>query len=250
MTGPEFTAVKPVRAYETIVEQIERAIRDGSMKPGDRLPSERDLMVTFACSRATVREALRVLESAGLVRSRPGDPRGPEILQASPTVLHKTMERLLHAGSVDLTELLQFRIMLEGAACALAASHRTDDDLAAMDAAIDRMEAAIAAGATDFSTADVEFHQTVWRASGNRLLEVCGSAAREAVLGMMQQSLGAADDRGRRMREWLDHDREVRDAIARRNGTRAGALTRMSLIEYYAPYVDDADRASLELLAF
>lgn len=82
--GLQFQPVQPVRAYQRIVEQIEEALSRGDLVPGQRLPSERELVTQFAVSRSTVREALRVLESNGMVRSRPGDPNGPEILPFSP----------------------------------------------------------------------------------------------------------------------------------------------------------------------
>ena len=83
--GPRFQPVQPVRAYQRIVEQVEDALVRGELAPGQRLPSERELVTQFAVSRSTVREALRVLESNGVVRSRPGDPNGPEILPFSST---------------------------------------------------------------------------------------------------------------------------------------------------------------------
>ncbi|MGO4599699.1 FadR/GntR family transcriptional regulator [Terrabacter sp. 2RAF25] len=87
-TARGFEPVRSVRLYERIVEQVEEAIARGELRPGERLPSERELVVQFGTSRATVREALRVLESNGVVRSRPGDPNGPEAARASLHSLH------------------------------------------------------------------------------------------------------------------------------------------------------------------
>ncbi len=86
-----FMPVQKVSAYEGIVEQIEAAIDSGELKPGDRLPGERRLMEDFSVSRATVREALRVLQATGLVESRPGDPRGPVIAAFTPRLLEKSL---------------------------------------------------------------------------------------------------------------------------------------------------------------
>ena len=83
----QFEPVAPVHAYERIVAQIEEAVYSGRLKPGERLPGERELMTQFGVGRSTVREALRVLQAAELIRSRPGDPRGPEVLAASPGAL-------------------------------------------------------------------------------------------------------------------------------------------------------------------
>ncbi len=98
-----FETVRPVRLYERIVEQVEEAIASGELRPGQRLPSERELVVQFGTSRATVREALRVLESNGVVRSRPGDPNGPEILPFTTGGLTKQMRRLARADGLTLS---------------------------------------------------------------------------------------------------------------------------------------------------
>src|SRR3954466_7019859 len=109
-----FRHVEPVRLYQRIVQQIEDAITRGELKPGQRLPSERELVTQFAASRPTVREALRVLESNGIVRSRPGDPNGPEILPFSSTALRKQMVRLARVDELTLAELIAFRMIMDG----------------------------------------------------------------------------------------------------------------------------------------
>ena len=79
-TALRFEKVRSARAHERIVEQLENRILSGKLTPGERLPSERALMTTFQVSRPTVREALRVAESMGLISIRHGDPGGPKVL--------------------------------------------------------------------------------------------------------------------------------------------------------------------------
>ncbi len=237
-----FTAVVPVRAYETIVDQIEEAIASGEMVPGDHLPGERDLMVSFGVSRATVREALRVLETTGLIRSRPGDPRGAEVLQVSPATLHKTMSRLVRVGSMDLSELVEFRIMLEETACALAARHRSADQLAEMKHAVDAMAAAIGSSPTAFGEADVAFHVTVWAASRNRLIQTCGLAVREALIDLVRERILQSEDANAQMQLSLAHDREIYRAIERGAGQEAATLSREFVLEYYGEVLERRDR--------
>ncbi|MGA9925356.1 MAG: GntR family transcriptional regulator, partial [Isosphaeraceae bacterium] len=78
--SPIFEPIKPTRAHEAVLAQLQRKILKGELAPGDRLPSEREMMETFGVSRPTVREALRVAESLGLVAVRHGDPGGPQVL--------------------------------------------------------------------------------------------------------------------------------------------------------------------------
>jgi len=240
-----FTPVKTVKAYERVVEQIESAISKRELKPGDRLPSERELMLTFEVSRSTIREALRVLESIGLVRSRPGDPRGPEVLQASPAILTKTVNRLVRLDTIALSELVEFRIMLEGAACSLAAQHRTDEQLQTIRAAVEAMQAEVVNGPIAFSRADVAFHVSIWAASHNQLIQICGEATRGALIDMVTDELDRSPDSQARMELSLAHDREIFAAISAGDGATAGRLARSFVIEYYGGLMPPNTRAAL-----
>lgn len=243
-----FQPVRAVRAYEAIVEQIEDALDSGVLAPGSRLPSERDLMTQFAVSRSTVREALRVLESSGLIRSRPGDPRGAEVLPFSAGSLRKSMLRLAKVREVSLGQLIQFRMILDGAANYLAARQATPVQVDAMEAAVARMRDAIAEGHPAFSEADFAFHQTVAEASGNMLILVCAEVTRDVVLRLIEDKLERADDRVALMGESLRQHTEVVEAIRRQDGAAAARLARVALYDYYAGYVPESDRQMLAAL--
>ncbi|WP_174255965.1 FadR/GntR family transcriptional regulator [Phytoactinopolyspora mesophila] len=243
-----FERVRPVRAYERVVEQIEEHVLRGQLKPGDRLPSERTLMEQFGVSRSTIREALRVLESNGLVRSRHGDPGGPEILPFSPTTLHKSVTRLVRTDQVGLGELVQFRMLLDGSANLLAAKLATDAEIAEMDIALARMESTIGDGYVQFSQADLEFHDAVARASRSTLIQVCSDVVRGVVLSLITQKIADSPDQQALMRKSLSHHAEVLEAVRDRDGERAARLARQALYAYYAEYVSDAEQPLLEAL--
>jgi GntR family transcriptional regulator, transcriptional repressor for pyruvate dehydrogenase complex len=240
-----FSPVSPVRAYERVVEQVEDAVLSGRLKPGSRLPSERDLMTQFGVSRSTVREALRVLQSNGMIQSRAGDPRGPEVLPASPLTLQKSMSRLARADQISLTELLQFRMLLEGSAYQLAARLRTDEQLAEMDAALAGMDAAVDVGYTEFSTADVAFHDAVARATHNSLIVICSNVVRGVVVDLITDRLAHAADRRSLMRTYLRHHTDVLRAIRDSDGPKASRLSRHALHDSYAEYLPEQDRQLL-----
>jgi DNA-binding FadR family transcriptional regulator len=244
----EFEPVSPVRAYQRVVEQIEEAVFSGRIKPGDRLPSERELMVQFDVGRSTVREALRVLQAAEMIRSRPGDPRGPEVLAASPAALHRSMHRLARADHIGLSELLQFRMVLDGSAHLLAAQLRTEDHLAELDAALEAMRAGVSAGFAEFSHADVAFHEAIARATGNPLLVISGEVVRGVVLELIEDKLAHADDRTALMRNWLTHHEEVLGAIRDSDGARASRLAKQALYDNYAEHVPEEQRRLLQPL--
>jgi GntR family transcriptional regulator, transcriptional repressor for pyruvate dehydrogenase complex len=248
MGGPRFEPVRTVRAYERIVEQIEEAVESGSLQPGERLPSERELMAQFAVSRSTVREALRVLQARGLVRSRPGDPHGAEVLPFSPAALHKSMTTLARVDELSLGELVQFRMVLDASANLLAARLRTEEELAEMGAAIERMRAAIEVSYDEFSAADVAFHDAVARASRNKLIQICTDVVRSIALDLIAEKIAAAPDQRALMRQTIRHHEEVLAAIRAGDGLPAARLSRQSMYEYYVDYVPEEERPALRTL--
>ncbi len=243
-----FRPVQPVRAYERIVEQVEEAVYSGALPPGARLPSERDMMVAFSVSRSTVREALRVLDSGGVVRSRPGDPRGPEVLPVSDGGLRKQLTRLIRGDEIGLGDLLAFRMVLEGSANFLAAAMRTDGELGRMDDAMAVMRSAVDEGYEAFSAADVAFHDAVAEVSHNALLRVCSEVVRGIVLNLIAGKIESSPDRRALMSESLAHHGEVLDAVRRGDGRGAAHLARANLFDYYADYCTPDERSLLRTL--
>ncbi|GAA1905152.1 FadR/GntR family transcriptional regulator [Lapillicoccus jejuensis] len=252
-TPPAFSPVRSVRLYERIVEQIEQAIDEGRLRPGERLPSERELVTQLGASRATVREALRVLQSAGVLESRPGDPLGPRVVTPGPAHLRKQLSRLAGAGAMSLAEVLAARMVLDGAACRLAARLRTAEQLAAIEDAVADMERRVEQGHAAFSEADVRFHDAVAAASGNLLVQVGTAAVREVVLRLVRERIdeagGHSPTRARAlMRRSLAHHREVLDAIRAGDGERAARDATRSLYAYYGGHLDAAGRRSVRAL--
>jgi len=244
----QFRPVQPVRAYERIVEQVEDAMARGELKPGQRLPSERELVTQFAVSRSTVREALRVLASNGVVRSRPGDPRGPEVLAFSTNGLAKQMTRLTRSDQLSLAELLAFRMILDGSANLLAAQLRSPEQLLEMESTISDMRGAIDVGYEAFSEADMAFHDSVARASRNALIQVCVEVVRGVVLSLVSDKIKGSRNGKDLMRRSLRHHEEVLVAVRAGDGHAAARLARQNLYDYYAGYVPKAERAPLTTL--
>jgi len=164
-----FERIANQRIYQQIVDQISRMIRDGSLKPGDRLPPERQLAEEFGVSRAAVREALSALGLMGLVEVRQGE--GTFVRSVSeeglvaPMALFLAMERDQAIG----LELLEVRSALEGEAAYLAAQRREPEDLLEMEAAYDLMKKERPIG-NEASDADWRFHHAVASAANNGLL--------------------------------------------------------------------------------
>lgn len=244
-----FEPVRPVRAYELIVQQIEAAIFDGTLTPGMRLPSERELMAQFSVSRSTVREALRVLQSEGKVQSRPGDPHGPVVLPFSTAALHKSMSSLVRAKTVGLADLLQFRMMTEGCANQLAAIFRTDRQLEAMGGALHTMEQSVDNADASFAFADMAFHDLLAEAAGNSILQVANDVVRVAVLQLIERKITQSVDRRAQKLDSCRRHGLVLAAVRAQDPAAASTLARKHIFEYYSPYLADSEMTRLSVLA-
>ena len=169
------------KIYEQIAEQLLGQIGARRLKPGDSLPPERELTESFGVGRSSIREALRMLESQGVITSVSGgafvvsDPARP--LNSSLRLVFSLDER------TSLNDLFELRRILECEAAALAAERRSNVHLDEMDAAVAEMDASLgdADGAGRFIDADLRFHLAVAEATANRLVLHSMQAVRDLV---------------------------------------------------------------------
>jgi DNA-binding FadR family transcriptional regulator len=129
-----FTAARPKRTFEEIITQIQGRIQDGTIKKGDRLPSERDLAVQFEVSRNTVREALRTLEISGYIVLKRGAGGGAFVMDTEPQVLNDHLTGALRLTDFSVSDLTQAMRSMTVMLLTTAAPLITDADLAALEA--------------------------------------------------------------------------------------------------------------------
>ena len=157
-----------VRQRETLTSQLVKVltqrIHEGALKPGDRLPTEQELIEEFEVSRTVVREAITSLKAAGLVASQQGV--GAFVLKGDATPSFRIDGTSLNLIK-DVIAVLELRIAIESDAAALAAQRRSEAQVEAMRDALDRMAAAIDAS-EDAVAPDLDFHRTIAEATGNR----------------------------------------------------------------------------------
>lgn len=246
----DFTPVRRVNAYEQIVEQIEQGVASGRLRVGDRLPGERRLMETFSVSRATVREAMRVLHATGVVDSRPGDPRGSVVLPFSPDVLESPLSRMARQEGTSRVELLQFRLLLEGQAALLAATRRREEELIDIDAGARGIEDLAQAGEnidpTEFGLRLRAFHDAVHRAAGNRLIEACGAAVDGALTDIAARRLADDPDPVRRVRRSAADATALADRIRAGDAPGAQRAATANIYRYYREALTADERVALQ----
>jgi len=170
--------VKKIRLYETITNQLQKLMQQGELKPGDKLPSERELAEQMHVSRPSIREALRTLEMMGYLESKVGVNGGTFIKQLTIHTIISPFSTLLLQNENFIMELLEVRLVLEIEVSRMAAIRRTKEDLNKLKSAIHSMQDEIDQGESGFS-GDNSFHEALAKATHNHVLEqfvaMCGN---------------------------------------------------------------------------
>ena len=210
----DLAPIKSTRIYEEIVRQVKAMIAEGRLKGGDRLPPERDLAEKFVVSRTSVREALRALESLGLVEIRPGE--GTFVRQMSIESLVEPLALLMLSQREAIGELFEARRLLEPSLAALAAERATPEEMQEMERILEEQAKEIAAGRTGLAQ-DAQFHAAIGAAAHNRAITRIAHAIMDLLTQSREESLNTP---GRPTRSHEDH-RRVLAAIGRRDAEGA-----------------------------
>jgi GntR family transcriptional regulator, transcriptional repressor for pyruvate dehydrogenase complex len=159
--------VNKVSISEEIVQQIIELISSGHLKPGQRLPSERDLCKNFGASRSSLREALRCLSIVGVLNARVGE--GTTVAANGEKFLERIVGWRMLTEKNDIENLMEVRIGLEGAAAASVARDGTEADIAEIEEILAKMKGSLN-DQKRFAGFDLDFHTALAKASGNPML--------------------------------------------------------------------------------
>jgi GntR family transcriptional repressor for pyruvate dehydrogenase complex len=217
----DLKAIKKIRVYEDIVAQVKDLIAEGKLRPGDQLPPERELSDTFQVSRASVREAIRALESLGFIETRQGE--GTYIASSVETLLASLPSALFQRRDF-LLQVFEARKILEPAIAGLAAERAAVEEVAQLEAILMEQARQITEGETGVE-ADTRFHSALAEAAKNGVLLKLNDAIVDSLRETRERSLQA---RGRPARSLAGH-REILQAIRSGNPTRAKEAMRNHL---------------------
>lgn len=180
MSQPD--AVPIPRAWEHVLEHIEARLLSGELNAGDRLPGERALSVELGVGRSSVREALRVLEVLGLIRTATGSgPNAGAIITSTPGGAMGSLMRLqVAARGFPVADIVRTRLILESAVAAELAEAGADADLADVERLLVAMEDD-ELEASEFLALDAAFHLALAEASGNQVVAATMSGLRSGI---------------------------------------------------------------------
>jgi GntR family transcriptional regulator, transcriptional repressor for pyruvate dehydrogenase complex len=243
-----------VRTHELVLGWVEAELAAHRLVLGDRLPAERALAADLGVSRAAVREAVKVLEALGVVRSGVGSgPTAGTVVVAEPGAALGSALRL-HVATDHLAaaDVVETRVLLETWAAGHAVPHAAELDQA--DALIDRMEAS---GVTveHFLVLDAAFHVALTRAAGNPLISAMMTALRDSIEGYTLSLTAKLPDWAATSERLRREHRGILGAIRAGDGGAASELLRQHIEGYFheaetgvpplhAPFHGEIDRPS------
>jgi GntR family transcriptional regulator, transcriptional repressor for pyruvate dehydrogenase complex len=214
----DFEVVRRNKVYEEVAKQIERLILK-KLKPGDKLPSERELAEMLQVSRSSIRDAIRGLELLGLVEPRQG--AGTIVRERSSDASVNPFANALKRRQNLVTELLDFRKMLEPPLAARAATHASADEISEMEDILQRQEKTQGQGDAAIAE-DAEFHYSIALASGNSVVLKVIDTLMDLLRDTRQHSLQVE---GRAEKSLAGH-RRILSAIKRQDAEAAKAAMR------------------------
>lgn len=182
----DFVRVKTRRVFEEIILQIRRELTLGNLRPGDKLPAERELAKQFGTSRTAVREALRTLENAGIVISQKGVKGGAFIRETEPGLLTQLLGDMVNLGSISLESLTEARVHILTLVAELASAGAKEEHFGGMAAAIDEAERhTVTMDAQRRQEAIGAFYDHLALATGNEVLVMLVGSITEIVRAVL-----------------------------------------------------------------
>jgi GntR family transcriptional regulator, transcriptional repressor for pyruvate dehydrogenase complex len=211
------------RAFEAICHDVRTRLANGALKPGDKLPPERETAEAFGVGRNAVREALKSLENAGIVELRKGRGGGAFIRPGGPQRIVHAMQDLHDMGSYTLAELTEARILVVDQIIRLACERATEADFEALQRNVDELA---------HFTKTLEMQERTRRVIG--FYHLISHATRNRVLVLLDTSLNEIISRFV-ARAWAEGDAQLKTLVASRRRVLRHLRAR------------DADRAAAEL---
>ena len=229
-----FQPVTPEKLSQAVIRQIEKLILRGILRPGERLPPERELAERLNVSRPSLRDAIGALQAAGLLSAKAG--AGVYVADVLGSAFAPALVELFARHDEAVFDYLSFRRDMEGLAAERAATHGSDTDLAVVQAVYDKMEAAHGKrNGDEEAQLDAQFHMAIIEASHNVVMLHMMRSMYELLRGGVFYNRQVMFKQRTTRAALLDQHRAINDALQGRDATQARAA-----VETHLDYVEEA----------
>ncbi|UMZ74105.1 FadR/GntR family transcriptional regulator [Natranaerofaba carboxydovora] len=222
-----FRPIKHKRVYEEILDQIRELITEGSLKPGDKLMSERAMSEKLQVSRASVREAFSVLSMLGILEGKPGE--GTFIKKVPEDSFIKPFAMMLMLDRDSNMEVLETRLTLEVECSALACVRGTDEDIEKIYTYLQKMEEDISEGNLG-EYHDGMFHYSIWEATNNNILLRLMNTIYDMIIETMKHSRVKMFEKPGNKKILLEQHKKIYQAIKEKDVEKAREAMREHLL--------------------
>jgi DNA-binding FadR family transcriptional regulator len=208
---------------------------EGRYAPGEKLPSERELVEQFQVSRVTVREALRSLQRSGLTHIKRGLNAGAYVCEPNSETITESFQNLVQMGKVNFSHLIDARLYLEPRTAAFVAKIRTSADVDRLENLIERARTLVSTSRYEARLLNVSLHCEIAKVSKNPIIifitESITQSYSEAIIKKTQASLTK-----NRVLKLIDEHRSILKAISDKNPVKAYDRTKQHLLDTYEMY--------------
>jgi GntR family transcriptional repressor for pyruvate dehydrogenase complex len=219
------------RVFEKIVAHVRDAILAGRLKPGDRLPPERELVRQFRVGRGAIREAFRILEQSALIRIRPGKGGGAFVGGRPTAAVTRSLSDLLRFGGIGLGDVVKARVALESLVIDIVARNADADDLARLADSVERAARFFGEGrSAEKREENFNFHVLLAEATGNPVYPLLI----RSVVDVMDPIVAHAGFPDTLTRRTLEAHRAIVGHLVRRQGAAAKRVLTRHLLEVHA----------------
>lgn len=207
--------IRKERISDQIKFELKQAILDGHYKPGDKFPPEVEIAQKYHVSKVSAREALREMETEGLIQKKRGIFGGSFVMEPGSDKMVDVVTNSYLFGGITAKDLAEFRRILEPGLARLASERRTNDDLAAMEKSIQEIDLSIKKGDPD-QTKAIGFHRLIADACHNRFI----SSLMEALVSVFQKVLAKVPDIENAKKD-IEYNRLFLEYIRNKDGDKA-----------------------------
>jgi GntR family transcriptional repressor for pyruvate dehydrogenase complex len=230
-----FKSLKKPPLSQAVETAIKESIAKEIFKPGEKLPSERELVEQFQVSRVTIREALGNLRSAGLVEIRRGINAGAYVSEPTADPITENFRNLIRLKKIDYTHLIDSRLYIEPRAALIAARHRSEADVHRLRALLDEAEGLIANSRKKARLKNVSFHCEVAQITENPIIVFITESITQSYSALIIEETSKLIDK-EVIAMFIQEHRVILDAIVRQSDLEAYEKTRQHLLDTYQAY--------------